>query len=137
MTVGDAHPISGHARFRCAAIGFHLIRGREFPWRGTSDPYAVLIGELLLQRTRAEQVEPVYREFLRRWPSAAALGRARSTSLRRVLHPLGLTKRAEQIERLAVALGELEEVPGDPDTLALLPGVGPYVAHAVPVFAAQ
>jgi A/G-specific adenine glycosylase len=109
---------------------------RSFPWREQRDPYAVLIGEILLQRTRGEQVVPVYQEFLRRWPTPDRLARARESSLARVIRPLGLAKRARTLKRLGRALAQPERVPTDPNLLERLPGVGPYAAHAVPIFAA-
>lgn len=36
---------------------------RSFPWRETSNPFYILISEIMLQRTRADQVVPIY-EFL-------------------------------------------------------------------------
>lgn len=109
--------------------------GRSFPWRDSQDPYAVLIGEVLLQRTRGDLVEPVYLDFMRRWPTPDSLGRARETTIARVVRPLGLAKRAPIIRRLGAALKERGAVPNEPSELLKLPGVGPYAAHAVPVFA--
>lgn len=108
---------------------------RPFPWREARSSYEVLVGELLLQRTRAEHVVPVYREFLRRWPAPERLARARESTIRRVIAPLGLAKRATIIRRLGRRLDELGSVPTDPSDLLLLPGVGPYTANAVAVFA--
>ena len=121
-------------RYRRAVLAFHAERGRSFPWRDTTDPYAVLLGEILLQRTRGEHVEPVYREVMRRWPTPARLSRARKDTLARVLRPLGLTRRSAVIARLASALAECDAVPTEPSGLLRLPGVGRYTAHAVPVF---
>lgn len=108
---------------------------RSFPWRESTDPYAVLVGEVLLQRTRGEHVIPVYEEFLRRWPTYENLGKARTTTIASVIRPLGLAKRAPLLKRLGRALTELGDVPSTAARLEDLPGVGPYTAHAVPVFA--
>ena len=108
---------------------------RAFPWREQSDPYAVIIGEILLQRTRAEHVTAVYNTFIRRWPDGAALSEAKVTAIAQVIRPLGLLKRAPQLKRLGEALVEHGRPPSDPHALMRLPGVGPYVAHAMPIFA--
>lgn len=117
------------------AVRWHQERSREFPWRESRDPYTVLIGEVLLQRTRGDLVEPVFREFVRRWPTPQILGAAREESIARVIRPLGLAKRAPIIRRLAKELARRGDVPTTPEELVDLPGVGPYAAHAVPVFA--
>ncbi len=121
--------------FRQAMLRFHRDHGRTFPWRQTTDPYEVLVGEVLLQRTRGEHVLPVYGEFLRRWPNPERLGKARQATISRVIRPLGLAKRAQQISQLGRAIAELGRVPETPQELERLPGIGPYGAHAVPIFA--
>ena len=117
-------------------LKWHRDHARSFPWRESREAYPVLIGELLLQRTRAENVLPVYQEFIRRWPSPEELAGARVQSIQSVIRPLGLTSKAETLKSLGVALKKAGgTVPTEPDTLAQLPGVGPYVAHGVPIFA--
>ena len=123
------------ARFRREVIAYGGDHGRAFPWRDTNDPYRVLVAELLLQRTRGEHVVPVYREMLRRWPTVERLARARVSTIERVIAPLGLIKRASMIKQVAQEIASRGGVPLDPNTLAALPGIGPYGAHAIPVFA--
>lgn len=123
------------AFFHNEMVEFHRRSGRSFPWRDSVDLYEVLVGEVLLQRTRGENVVPIYREFLRRWPTPEKLARARVSTIERVIHPLGLAKRAPTLKSLGQALQESGGVPTRPDGLLKLPGVGPYGAHAVPVFA--
>lgn len=117
------------------AVQWHKDRGRSFPWRDSSDPYVVLVGEVLLQRTRGDLVEPVFREFIKRWPDAQHLSRARLRTIAQVIRPLGFAKRAPMIKRLGTALARRGGTPTTPEALLELPGVGPYAAHAVPVFA--
>jgi A/G-specific adenine glycosylase len=124
------------ARFRRVVLQTYRRQGRVFPWRETRDPYEVLVGEVLLQRTRGEPAIEVYRRFLDRWPDERALARARTSSIASVIRPLGLVKRARMLKALGAALVELGRVPQEPEELLRLPGVGPYAAHSVPVFAA-
>ena len=49
---------------------------RNFPWRKTSDPYTILIAEIMLQRTRAEQALPVFTNFIRAYPDPDSLTKA-------------------------------------------------------------
>jgi A/G-specific adenine glycosylase len=109
---------------------------RRFPWRGTRDPYRILIAELMLRRTRPGQVAPVYKSFLRRYPSRAKLATAREAQLYRLLAPLGLRWRARNVVAVAKALGRLPRSAfDDPGSLRALPGVGEYVSRAVQVMA--
>src|SRR5207248_2309800 len=94
-------------------------------------------GEVLLQRTRGESVAIVYEDFLKRWPTFVELARAKKQSVERVTASLGLPKRVPQLLALARALNEHGGVPMDPKELMKLPGIGPYAAHAVPIFAAD
>ena len=121
--------------FRRGVIGFHRRCGREFPWRESSEPYAVLIGEVLLQRTRAEHTPATYRRFLSLWPTPEALSKASTERIEDVIAPLGLRKRAAQLRKLGSELARLGHVPMSPEALMSLPGVGPYTAHAVPILA--
>lgn len=118
-------------------LAFGRSHARSFPWRSTRDPYAVLIGEVLLQRTSGQHVHRVYEEFLERFPDAATLVAADRATLELVLRPLGMAKRVAHVQRLARELLALKSVPKSPQALQALTGVGPYTAHAVPIFAAR
>ena len=121
--------------FRRAVLNFHRRCGRQFPWRDTSEPYAVLIGEILLQRTRAEHAPDTYNRFLSLWPTPEALSTAPTCHIEEVIAPLGLRKRAALLRELGRQLTRLGRVPLKPQALMALPGVGPYTAHAVPILA--
>lgn len=121
--------------FRRSILRWYRSHARGFPWRNQSDPYAVLIGEILLQRTRGENAVAVYSSFLHRWPDAGTLASAREASIASVIRPLGLTKRAAILRRLGRELVAIGAVPLEPKALMALSGVGPYAAHSVPVFA--
>lgn len=109
--------------------------GRHFFWREHgADPFAVLVAELLLTRTRAESVEPVAQKLLARFPDAVALAGADLEEVERVLFPLGLhRKRARHLVACAKRLvhGFGGSVPRRIDEMLTLPYVGPYAAHAV------
>jgi A/G-specific adenine glycosylase len=114
---------------------WHKHAKREFPWRQTEDRYRVLVGELLLQRTRGENVVAVYEDFVSRWPDVAHLSEASSRDVRAVIRPLGLAGRADTLMALAAQVSVIGRIPDEPAELSRLAGVGPYVSHAVPVFA--
>ena len=111
---------------------------RDLPWRrpGTG-PYAVLVCEVMSQQTPVARVEPVWREWMRRWPDPAALAGAPTAQVLRVWGRLGYPRRALRLIEAARAVvaehgGTLPE--GYEELLAL-PGVGPYTAGAVRAFA--
>ena len=123
------------------ATGFLLKwfkhNGRDFVWRRKTDPYEVLMAEIMLQRTKAEQVEPVYLDFIRRFPNVQELNKATEADIARYFERLGLLWRATLVKRLAKELvDELNgEVPHNRDMLLSLPAVGEYIADAVLCFA--
>lgn len=103
---------------------------RDFPWRSETDPFRILVAEVLLQRSRGKTVAGVYRTLFGRWPDAAALSRARVDSIRAVIRPLGLVRRAETLRELARQVNARGGVPRTVEGLLELSGVGPYAAHA-------
>jgi A/G-specific adenine glycosylase len=125
--------VSQRRWLRRRALEWFSHSGRTFPWRAASDPYHVLIAELLLQRTRADLVEPIYHTFLDVYPDVAALAQADEADVVALLRPLGFLHRSARLPALARALMERHEgaVPSTKEELLALPGVGEYVANAV------
>jgi A/G-specific adenine glycosylase len=110
---------------------------RDLPWRrpGT-DPWAVLVSEVMLQQTPVARVEPVWREWVDRWPTPAALAAASPADVIRAWGKLGYPRRALRLRETAVALTERHGgvVPADVAALEALPGIGTYTARAVACF---
>ncbi len=110
---------------------------RDLPWRRTRDPWAVLVSELMLQQTQVARVVPKYHEFLAVLPTPAACAAAPASDVVTLWAGLGYNRRALNLHRCAVRI--LEEhrgvVPDDLTALLALPGIGPYTARAVLVFA--
>jgi A/G-specific adenine glycosylase len=111
--------------------------GRDLPWRGARDPYAILVSEVMLQQTQAKRVAPKYREFLARFPGFPSLARAPVSQVIRAWAPLGYNQRAVRLHRVARRVaGELGgALPRDIESLRRLEGVGEYTAAAVACFA--
>jgi A/G-specific adenine glycosylase len=112
-------------------------RRHAYPWRGASDPYAVLVSEIMLQQTQAARVVPAYERFLGRFPTVAALARASRADVVRVWEGLGYNRRPVALSEAARAIvrDHRGRVPADPEELKRLPGVGPYTAAAIASFA--
>lgn len=110
--------------------------GRTFPWREHTDPWTVLVSEMCLRRTRADQVGRIVPDLLLRYPSPLDL-LADPEGVHAMLTPLGLRGRTDDLIALAHALvcRHGGAVPATYEELTALPGVGPYVAGAVLCFA--
>ena len=105
---------------------------QEFPWREPRHRWHALVAEVLLQRTRARNVVPVYRAFIARFPDAESLQSATLEEIESLIYPLGLRWRAPLLKRLCdhLATGN-GQVPDAMEELLQLPAVGPYVAAAM------
>ena len=103
---------------------------RDFPWRGERDPFRVLVAEILLQRSRGTTVAGVYESLFQRWPDAEHLAAADESEIADVIRPLGLTRRAATLKRMASQVVEAGGVPRSVDSMLRLAGVGRYSASA-------
>ena len=106
---------------------------RDLPWRRTRDPWAVLVSEVMLQQTQVPRVIPIWHAFMHRFPTVRSCADASRADVVRAWAGLGYNRRAVNLHRAAIAMGET--VPDELDALLSLPGVGPYTARAVLVFA--
>ncbi|MCC6004102.1 MAG: hypothetical protein LM590_07155 [Thermofilum sp.] len=117
---------------------WHRIGARKYPWRETSDPWHVLVAEVLLIQTNAAKVVKVYEEFVKKYSTPAHLAEAEVSEVEELLRPLGLHKqRAKLLKRAAEVLCREYgcRVPETYEELRRLPGVGDYVASTVLLFA--
>jgi A/G-specific adenine glycosylase len=105
--------------------------GRNLPWRKTTDPYAILVSEVMAQQTQVDRVVPRWLAWLERWPTVETLAAASSADVIREWQGLGYNRRALSLHRAAQHVA----AHGWPDDLTDLPGVGRYTADAVACFA--
>lgn len=110
-----------------ALLDWYAREARDFPWRHTRDPYAVLVSEVMLQQTQASRVVAFYERWLERWPTVESLADAPLADVIRQWQGLGYNRRAVNLHGAARAIAER----GWPDDLTALPGVGRYTADAV------
>lgn len=118
-------------------LRWYRRQGRSLPWRRTSDPYRILVSEVMLQQTQVERVIPKYHQFLRRYPSVAALARAHVQEVREAWYPLGYNARPVRLVAIAreVVRHYGGQIPAARERLLALKGIGPYTAGAVLAFA--
>ena len=116
---------------------FYRESKRDFAWRGISDPYAVLVSELMLQQTQTLRVVPKYDEWMRTFPTAQALADAPLSEVLSHWVGLGYNRRAVFLQKACKAVCEKNGgiFPRTQEELLSLPGIGPYTAGAVSTFA--
>jgi A/G-specific adenine glycosylase len=103
---------------------------RVLPWRGETDPYRILVSEIMLQQTRVAVVEDRYKEFLKQFPTVERLARAREQTVLAAWSGLGYYRRARSLHAAAKQISR-RTFPRTSADLAALPGVGRYTASAV------
>ena len=110
---------------------------RDLPWRRTRDPWRILVAEVMLQQTQVARVLHRWIEWCDAYPAPAELARAPLGEALRRWQGLGYPRRARNLRHAATAMVERHggAVPDRLDALLALPGVGPYTARAVLVFA--
>ena len=123
--------------FATRLLTWYRRHGRDLPWRKTSDPYHILVSEIMLQQTQVDRVLPKYAEWLGKYPSLEALATAPEQEVTDTWYPLGYNirpKRLQTIARESVARygGRL---PSDEETLLSFKGIGAYTAGAIRSFA--
>lgn len=117
-----------------AILAWYAAVRRDLPWRRTSDPYRILVSEVMLQQTQVARVLPYYEAWLERFPDAAVLAAAPTADVLRLWSGLGYNRRALALQA-ACGVVASEGWPRTVAGLLALPGVGPYTAAAVASFA--
>ena len=119
--------------FRRRLRAWYDRHARDLPWRGTRDPYAVWLSEIMLQQTQVETVKPYFQRFLAALPTIHALAKADEQQVLRLWEGLGYYRRARQLHQAARQIVALCDgrFPADPQSVQRLPGIGRYTAGAI------
>ena len=120
-------------------IPWYLEKRRPYIWRSELNPWYILLAEICLRRTRADQVAQRFPALLKLAPSPESLIENQE-KVREELSHLGIMGRVDDLIKMAATLveeyggggGAVPETYGD---LIHLPGVGDYIASAVLCFA--
>jgi len=119
-------------------IDWYRRSARDLPWRSPEvTAWGVLVSEIMLQQTPVNRVEPVWRDWMTRWPTPSSLAGAGRADVLRAWGKLGYPRRALRLHEAAsaIATSHGDVIPSDVDTLLALPGIGAYTARAVAAFA--
>lgn len=124
--------------FRKLVLLHYKTHGRHtLPWRKTTDPYRILISEVMLQQTQVDRVIPFYQGFLKAFPTPKRLAGAPLSQVLTLWQGLGYNRRAKMLQNAAkeIASKWKGRFPRAVEEIESLPGVGPYTARAVAAFA--
>jgi A/G-specific adenine glycosylase len=121
---------SSLGRVRRSLIHWYATEHRDFPWRETRDPYAVLVSEVMLQQTQASRIAERFPTFMARFPTADSLASASTAAVLAAWSGLGYNRRALALRQSAAVIAR-DGWPRDVQGLSKLPGIGPYTARAV------
>ena len=126
-------------KFQDIVLGYYRDHDRQhLPWRNKKrTPYQVLVSEVMLQQTQVDRVIPFFKEWMKQFPNFKSLTEARQVDVLRLWKGLGYNSRALRLQKLAqIVTNEYKgRLPKERQALEALPGIGPYTAGAVRVFA--
>lgn len=132
-------PLDSPEEFRESLRTWFGRHGRDYPWRRTTDPYEILVSEVMLQQTQIATVlgKGFYTRFLERFPDVESLASADDDPLLKAWEGLGYYRRARMLRESARAVLDQHggRFPEDVEALQALPGIGRYTAGALLSFA--
>jgi A/G-specific adenine glycosylase len=135
----ERSPLDAPEDFRKALGDWFSGEGKDYPWRRTRDPYAILVSEMMLQQTRVAHVlgKGYFTRFLEAFPDVKSLAAADDSRLLKAWEGLGYYRRARMLRATALAvLNDHDGIfPDEEAALLALPGIGPYTAAALLSFA--
>lgn len=131
--IKNVPPVEQIQELRNGLLEWFRISARSYPWRQTKNPFKVLTAEIMLRRTKADQVRQVFLKLFDRYPDIDSIADAEDVELEKILYPLGLKWRSAAFKLVAKEIIEKHQsqVPLNREELTRLPGVGEYVAGAV------
>jgi A/G-specific adenine glycosylase len=133
----DHNSLPGILEFQQMVLSYYNNYGREMAWRDTTDPYLILVSEIMLQQTQVERVKIKFPEFIEAFPDFAALAVVPLDNVLSVWQGMGYNRRAIAIQKCAIrVMNEYNGIlPADVDLLATFPGIGRATASSIAAFA--
>ena len=94
----------GIFEFQQMVLTYYDQHGRDMPWRNTSDPYHILVSEIMLQQTQVERVMKKFPEFIRAFPDFTSLASATLADILAVWQGMGYNRRAVALQKCAIRI---------------------------------
>lgn len=128
---------SSIARFKESILSFYGKEGRDLPWRHMTDPYHILVSEIMLQQTQVERVIKKYPVFIAAFPTVTDLAKSPLSHVLNIWQGMGYNRRAIALQACARKVVEEHggRLPPDIDILETFPGIGKSTANSIAVFA--
>jgi A/G-specific adenine glycosylase len=123
--------------FQQMVLSHYEQHGRDMAWRNTTDPYQILVSEIMLQQTQVKRVSTKFPEFIRAFPDFTTLANAPLGQVLTVWQGMGYNRRAIALQKCAIrVMNEYDGIlPADVDILATFPGIGRATASSIAAFA--
>jgi A/G-specific adenine glycosylase len=127
-----------YERFRATILGYYRKNGRhKLAWRHTTDPYRIVVSEVMLQQTQVARVAKFYPDFTKKFPNFRALARAKTADVLQAWQGMGYNRRALALQNLSrIVLEKFNgTLPRSREELESLPGIGKATAGSIRAFA--
>jgi A/G-specific adenine glycosylase len=127
----------GIPEFQRMVLAHYDQLGRDMSWRNTTDPYQILVSEIMLQQTQVERVNIKFPEFISAFPDFSSLAAAPLSSVLAVWQGMGYNRRAIALQKCAIRVTDeyCGRLPSDVSTLVTFPGIGRATASSIAAFA--
>lgn len=125
------------ASFQKRVLNYYRQNARDLPWRSTTDPYCIMVSEIMLQQTQVERVIPKYENFIARFPDVESLAASSLKDVLSMWQGLGYNRRAQSLHNCAriIIRDHRGHMPETREALMTLPGIGINTAAALSVYA--
>lgn len=120
-----------HSDFSSIVLRWYAANGRQLPWRGLGDAYAIWLSEIILQQTRISQGMAYWHRFMQTYPTVEALAAASEDEVLKLWQGLGYYSRARNLHAAAQQIVAMGGFPSTYEAIRRLRGVGDYTAAAI------
>ncbi len=132
-------PLESPDIFQTALTNWFDAVAKPYPWRKTTDPWHILVSEIMLQQTQVATVlnKNFFTNFIQKFPTPAIMAKATEQEILSAWEGLGYYRRVRNLQKAAIAICEDHggNFPTDYLEILDLPGIGKYTAGAVSSFA--
>lgn len=127
----------GIIAFQKMVLSHYEQNWRDMHWRNTTDPYQILVSEIMLQQTQVERVTTKFPEFIHAFSDFSALASAPLADILAVWQGMGYNRRAIALQKCAMRVMKKYDgiLPSDSEILSTFPGIGRATASSIAAFA--